>query len=64
MDSENGIALYAAMNLEGRARQYEDRYKRAFVRFARENPCLLKEGYPGPKGGYGFLFIGKKVIGE
>lgn len=58
MRSKSGIALYAAMGLTGRAKSYGGRYKAAFQRFAYANPDKLREGNPGPKGGYGFRFIG------
>lgn len=54
------IALYAAMDIRGSARNYEGRYRNAFVRFARENPRLLREGAVGPASGYGFEFVGEK----
>lgn len=55
--SKKGIALYAAMNLRGRAKTYEGRYKQAFRRFAEANPLLLREGYPGPRGGMGYWHV-------
>ncbi len=65
----NGIALYAAMRLRGRARRWEDVYRRSFIRFAEANPDKLIEGYVGPKGGWGYRYIPKgeqhvKAIGK
>lgn len=56
VNSDSDIALYAAMGLRGRAKQYGGRYKDAFVRFARANADKLEEGPVGPKGGYGFRY--------
>lgn len=51
---QGGVALYAAMALRGRAREYAGRYESAFIRFARANADKLVEGAVGPRGGYGF----------
>jgi len=50
----DGIALYAAMGLEGRAKNYEGRYRAAFARFADVNEDKLEAGAVGPRGGFGY----------
>lgn len=54
--SERGIALYAAMGLQGKAKRYEDVYRRSFIRFAEANTDKLQPGAVGPKGGWGYRF--------
>jgi hypothetical protein len=49
-----GIALYAAMDLHGKARQYSSRYATSFARFAEANADKMESGKVGPKGGWGF----------
>ena len=49
-----GIALYAAMDLHGNARNYSSRYAASFVRFAEANVDKLESGKVGPKGSFGF----------
>jgi hypothetical protein len=55
-----GIALYSAMDLRGRAKSFADRYERAFIRFARANPDKLESGGTGPRGGFGFCYKGDR----
>jgi hypothetical protein len=52
-----GIALYKAMGLRGRAKSYEGRYRRAFINFAEANDDILEEGKVGPRGGFGYRLI-------
>jgi hypothetical protein len=49
-----GIALYAAMDLHGKAINYYGRYVSAFARFAEANSDKLESGSVGPKGGFGY----------
>jgi hypothetical protein len=49
-----GIALYAAMGLRGRAKSYEGKYRASFARFAKANTDKLVAGTVGPKGGFGY----------
>jgi hypothetical protein len=55
-----GIALYRAMGLQGRAKSYAGRYRNAFIRFAEQNPDLLEAGPWGPKGGWGYRLKGRE----
>jgi hypothetical protein len=61
MSSETGIALYAAMNLRGKAKTYAGKYVASFVRFAEVNKDKLHSGHVGPKGGWGYRYIGGKT---
>lgn len=49
-----GIALYAAQDLRGSAKNYSDRYRAAFARFAAANSDKLEAGSVGPRGGFGY----------
>ena len=60
LGSKKGIALYAAMGLRGKAKRYEGKYRRAFIRFAEENEDKLEAGKVGPKGGWGYKYIGEE----
>lgn len=57
---EGQMALHAAMDLRGAAKLYEKKYWRAFINFANANPDKLKEGPFGPRGGFGYKYIGPK----
>ena len=59
LDGGNGIALYAAMALRGKARTYAGRYEAAFARFAEVNKDKLQSGRVGPRGGFGYRYVGR-----